>query len=143
MSQDQPNEPIRLTAPDNGPMFIAKTDVEAITIAPPPIVRITGNNGQPVVTVHHDGRLEYGPGYQPDEAARQFWDAVEQLSRNIQYGAPLNASINAQLAAGQAAEWKVKRLDEMAQAWADRLPETIRRDTVVEAIHQVTRGDCG
>jgi hypothetical protein len=43
------------------------------------------------------------------------------------------------LAAGQRATKQVERLDQMAAAWAERLPETIRRDTVVEAIHQVTR----
>jgi len=42
-------------------------------------------------------------------------------------------------AARDAAQKKVDRLDQMAQAWADRLPENIRRDTVVEAIHHVTR----
>lgn len=42
-------------------------------------------------------------------------------------------------AARDAAEKQVKRLDQMAAAWKERLPETIRRDTAVEAIHHVTR----
>lgn len=44
--------------------------------------------------------------------------------------------LNAEL---KEAQRKVERLDQMATAWAERLPETISRDTVVEAIHQVTR----
>jgi hypothetical protein len=111
-----------------------------IRLTPTPIFEARGHNGQPIVTVHHDGHLEYGPGYQPDQAARQFWDAVEQHARNIQYGAPMNATINAHLKAGEEAERKVQRLDQMATAWKERLPETINRDTVVDAIHQVTRG---
>lgn len=111
-----------------------------IRLTPTPIFEARGHNGQPIVTVHHDGHLEYGPGYQPDHAARQFWDAVEQHARNIQYGAPMNATINAHLKAGEEAERKVQRLDQMATAWKERLPETINRDTVVDAIHQVTRG---
>jgi len=43
------------------------------------------------------------------------------------------------LAAGQRAQKQVERLDQMATAWKERLPEAINRDTVVEAVHQVTR----
>lgn len=49
----------------------------------------------------------------------------------------------ADLEAGREAGRKVQRLDQMATAWKERLPETINRDTVVEAVHQVTRGGAG
>lgn len=39
-------------------------------------VKILGDNGIPLVTLHPDGQLEYGPDYDPDEAARRFWDAM-------------------------------------------------------------------
>jgi len=45
------------------------------------------------------------------------------------------------VAAGQKAQKQVARLDQMATAWKERLPEVINRDTVVEAVHQVTRPD--
>ncbi|RIH58139.1 hypothetical protein D3C59_37070 [Streptomyces sp. SHP22-7] len=49
----------------------------AMTVPPSQIV-IDGAHG-PLVTIHlTDGRLEYGPGYTPDEAARRFWDAVRK-----------------------------------------------------------------
>lgn len=38
------------------------------------------------------------------------------------------------------AERKLKRLDQMATAWLERLPDTIRTATAAEAVHQVTRG---
>ncbi|MFJ8727690.1 hypothetical protein [Streptomyces sp. NPDC093269] len=140
---DQTPEPIAFIPSDpNDKAYISGVDIQAIKIAPPPIVHITGEMGRLVVAVHPDGRLEYGEGYQPDEAAQAFWDAVQRLvpPRMVQeYGEPLTARINAELAAGQAAQRKVERLDQMAQAWADRLPEGINRDTAVDAIHQVTR----
>lgn len=137
--------PVRITydASNNDSIFVSADQItpHVIRLDPPPIFGIRAANGQPTVTVHHDGRLEYGPDYQPDEAARLFWEAVEQQARNIQYGAPLNTRINEHLKAGEEAERKVQRLDQMAQAWAERLPETLNRDTVVDAIHQVTRGE--
>lgn len=45
---------------------------------PPSQIVIDGAHG-PLVTIHlDDGRLEYGPGYTPDAAARRFWDAVRK-----------------------------------------------------------------
>ncbi|MFD8488672.1 hypothetical protein [Streptomyces sp. NPDC059712] len=55
----------------DGPSVIAMT-------VPPSRLVIDGANG-PLVTIHlDDGRLEYGPGYTPDAAARRFWDAVRK-----------------------------------------------------------------
>ncbi|MFJ7023177.1 hypothetical protein ACIQUW_32925 [Streptomyces sp. NPDC101117] len=141
---DQPTNRITYDGSNAGSLFLANTDIQAVKIPPPPIVHITGSNGQPLVSIHPDGRTEFGDGYEPDEAARQFWDAVQRLVPSgmaREFGAPLTASINAHLKAGQEAEQKVQRLDQMVTAWKERLPETLNRDTVVEAIHQVTRGD--
>ncbi|MFK0288313.1 hypothetical protein ACIQVL_48755 [Streptomyces sp. NPDC090499] len=114
---------------------VSAAQVEAHTIS-------ISFNGRPMITIHNNGTLEFGPDYTPDEAARQFWEAVQRLRPDPmtrEFGAPLKARINAELAAGERAQKQVKRLDQMAAAWAERLPETINRDTVVKAVHQVTR----
>ena len=46
---------------------------------PQPIVTIDGETA-PLVTIHTDGTLEYGEDYTPDEAARQFWDALRRYA---------------------------------------------------------------
>ncbi|MCG8971790.1 hypothetical protein [Streptomyces sp. CL12-4] len=43
-------------------------------------LRIPDENGRPLVTIHPDGQVELGEGYEPDKAARAFWDAVQRLS---------------------------------------------------------------
>ena len=55
---------------------------DQITLQPPPPPRIviTGTDSQPLVTIHPNGQLEYGPGYTPDEAAQRFWDALRRLA---------------------------------------------------------------
>lgn len=116
---------------------ISATRVEANTISIP-------FNGRPMVTIHNDGRLEYGPDYTPDVAAQAFWEAVQRLAPDPmtrEYGAPLAARINAELAAGQHAREQVERLDQMAASWLERLPDTILTATAVDAIHAVTRED--
>lgn len=42
----------------------------------PPSISIIGGDQVPLVTIHPNGTLEYGPGYDPDDAARRFWDAM-------------------------------------------------------------------
>ncbi|WP_030344736.1 hypothetical protein [Streptomyces sp. NRRL S-1022] len=52
---------------------------EEFTLAPPVAPRIViygEDNRTPLVTINPNGKLEYGPGYTPDEAARRFWDAL-------------------------------------------------------------------
>jgi hypothetical protein len=118
--------------------------ITAATMPPQPVFQITGSNGQPLVSIHPDGRTEYGDNYQPDEAAQAFWEAVQRLAGNSMprtFGAPLEARINAELAAGERAQKQVERLDQMAASWLERLPDTIRTATAVQAIHQVTRGN--
>lgn len=127
-----------ITAQDLESVTISAAQVEAATIISIPF------NGRPLVTIRPDGQLEFGPDYTPDDAARAFWDAVQRHTPSPavqQFGAPLAASIDAELAAGQQAQKQVQRLDQMAAAWSERFPEAISRDTVVEAIHQVTRQD--
>jgi len=46
---------------------------------PQPTVTINGETA-PLVTIHPDGTLEYGEDYTPDEAARQFWDALRRYA---------------------------------------------------------------
>ncbi|MFG2638546.1 hypothetical protein ACGFX8_32960 [Streptomyces sp. NPDC048362] len=55
---------------------------EGITLRPPPPpnIAINGDDGRPLVTIHPNGQLEYGPNYTPDEAARRFWDALRHLA---------------------------------------------------------------
>lgn len=42
----------------------------------------------PLVTVHFDGRIEYGPHYTPDEAARIFWEAIGRKGKCVCPGLP-------------------------------------------------------
>lgn len=116
---------------------ISAANVEAATIISIPF------NGRPLVTIRPDGQLEFGPDYTPDAAARAFWDAVQRHTPSPavqQFGAPIAARIDAELAAGQRAQKQVQRLDQMATAWLERLPDTIDTATAVEAVHHVTRG---
>lgn len=39
-----------------------------------------GVNASPVVTIEQGGGVVIGPGYEPDEAARIFWKAVESAN---------------------------------------------------------------
>ncbi|MFD9443372.1 hypothetical protein [Streptomyces sp. NPDC060001] len=99
-----------------GSIFIPADQIQAVEIPRPPIVALHGEDGNVLVAVHPDGHLEYGPGYGPDEAARVFWEAVERFARPIgeqQWGAPLNARINAELAAGQRAEEALERVKQV------------------------------
>lgn len=68
---------------------------------------IPDENNRPMVTIHPDGRLKYGESYEPDEAARAFWAALQRFAPSPevqQLGAPLTARINAELACGEQAE---------------------------------------
>jgi hypothetical protein len=120
-------EPIQIAAPTGSEMFTS-VDVEPIRLAPPPILAIRGAKGQPLVTIHPDGRLEHGDDYQPDEAATAFWDAVQRLTPPAmvrEYGAPLTARINAELAAGEAAQKKLEAITEAVVLWRDRPGEGV------------------
>lgn len=42
----------------------------------PQTITITGADNAPLVTIHPDGTLDYGPDYTPDAAAHAFWEAM-------------------------------------------------------------------
>lgn len=105
--------------------------VTAVDIRSTASVTIPGVAG-PLVTIHADGRLEYGPGYEPDEAARRFWEAMRQYAPSPmekQFGRPLAQTIDAELARGQEAEAKVAALRErlpVLRRAVETLPATCR-----------------
>ena len=41
-----------------------------------PAVLMIFDNNLPLVTIHPNGAIEYGPNYTPDEASRIFWEAL-------------------------------------------------------------------
>lgn len=52
--------------PTDGPYYTIRSDVQPSSI----MIR-------DLVTIHlDDGRIEYGPKYTPDEAAKVFWEAL-------------------------------------------------------------------
>jgi hypothetical protein len=114
---DETPKLITYDASTAGSLVLNSSQIQALTITPPPTISIHGDNGSLLVAVHPDGRLEYGPDYEPDDAARRFWEGVEQAARNIQYGPPMNATINARLKTGEEAERKVQRLRALAEQW--------------------------
>ncbi|MFD9004437.1 hypothetical protein ACFV0T_26350 [Streptomyces sp. NPDC059582] len=123
------------------PQDLQDVCITAATV-PSSVFAIPNARQKPLVTIRPDGRLEFGEHYQPDEAAQAFWEAVQRFAptqMEQQFGKPLAARVDAELAAGRRAQKQVERLDQMATAWKERLPETISRDTVVDAVHQVTR----
>ncbi|MEU9014291.1 hypothetical protein AB0D12_31880 [Streptomyces sp. NPDC048479] len=69
-----------------GYLTVDRSLVQELTIAPPPIVAIRGNDGRPLVAIHPDGRTEFGPDYEPDAAARTFWDAVRRWAPGLATG---------------------------------------------------------
>lgn len=42
-------------------------------------LKIQNNKGELVVKIGFDGAIEFGEGYEPEEAAREFWDAVSKV----------------------------------------------------------------
>lgn len=66
-----------MAAPGDGLTYTGPFD-DFTLAAPvaPRIVIMSEDNRTPLVTIHPNGTLEYGPGYNPDEAARRFWDAM-------------------------------------------------------------------
>ena len=86
---------------------IAAADPTPSTISIRPI-----HNRPPLVTIHPDGTLEYGPDYTPDEAARVFWDAMAARAQSMDalYGRGLSESVNEHLAAGGKAEAAIERV---------------------------------
>lgn len=61
---------------DKTPFIDATTGLHKWFTPGPPDIIIQNSDGQPLVTIHPTGELEYGPGYEPNEAARLFWEAL-------------------------------------------------------------------
>ena len=64
---------------DDYNVVASDVDLESMTIAvdnPPNIFTINGENCEPLVTLHLDGNIEYGPSYTPNESAKIFWSAM-------------------------------------------------------------------
>ncbi|MFD8469056.1 hypothetical protein ACFV10_28610 [Streptomyces cyaneofuscatus] len=120
----QQPEPSPVTIDSSKVMQITATNVTSVAS-----ITIPGAAG-PLVTIRPDGRLEYGPGYEPDEAARLFWDAVRRWAPSPmekQFGRPLTERINADLARGQKAEETLRTLAPMFEG-LQRLLATSSRD---------------
>ncbi|WP_097865874.1 hypothetical protein [Streptomyces sp. rh34] len=118
--------------PESSPFVLDNTklmQITAVDVRSTASISIPGANG-PLVTIHPDGRLEYGPGYEPDEAARLFWDAMRRWAPSPmekQFGRPLTERINANLARGQKAEETLRTLALMFEG-LQRLLATSSRD---------------
>jgi len=58
-------------------------DISAFTSIDPtqPPVLVISNNSEPLVTIHPNGTIEYGPNYTPDETTRVFWEALGVLPK--------------------------------------------------------------
>lgn len=118
--------------PEPSPITVDSTKVMQITatnVTSAASITIPGTAG-PLVTIRPDGRLEYGPGYEPDEAARLFWDAMRRWAPSPmekQFGRPLTERINADLARGQKAEETLRVLAPMFEG-LQRLLATSSRD---------------
>lgn len=104
------------------------------------LICIHGSTG-PLVTIHteDDGRLEYGPGYEPDEAARLFWQAFQRNAMMNDFGPGLTRRIDEELAAGQAAQEQVSLLTEGAIQRNALLEEC--RDILEQAGYNGAHGD--
>lgn len=55
---------------------VPASEIRAVSDPVPPTITIQGISGDPLVTIYPNGTLEFGEGYDPDEAARRFWDAL-------------------------------------------------------------------
>ncbi|MFE3381348.1 hypothetical protein [Streptomyces anulatus] len=129
--RNEPMEALPITLDRTKVMQITATNVTSAAS-----ITIPGTAG-PLVTIRPDGRLEYGPEYEPDEAARLFWDTVRRWAPSPmekQFGGPLNQSINAELARGEAALAAVQRItalhvpvQHMGQTWCGLC--SVRRST--------------
>jgi hypothetical protein len=120
---EQTPEPTLIDATSlSGEIAISSTNIQAVQIAPPPVLSVRGDRGT-LWAIHPDGRVELGDGYTPDEAAASFWEAVQRLAPDPmtrEFGAPLKARINAELAAGELAQKQVEAITEAVILWRDR-----------------------
>lgn len=79
---------------------------------------VPSGNSEPLVAVNlADGTVTFGPGYDPDEAARLFWEAIQRqyTAPEAVFGRPLHDRINAELAKGNEALAAVARVRALHQ----------------------------
>ncbi|MEU1787131.1 hypothetical protein ABZ553_14900 [Streptomyces sparsogenes] len=44
-------------------------------------IALRADDGTLIVGIRPDGSIQQGPNYRPDEAAREFWDAVTHVAQ--------------------------------------------------------------
>lgn len=59
-------------------------EVQSIGQQEPPefVIQLHADDGTLIVGIRPDGSIQQGPNYQPDEAAREFWDAVTRAAQS-------------------------------------------------------------
>lgn len=65
-------------------LFVDQDSIaDSILRVPEPefLICLREDDGTLIVGIHPDGQLERGPNYQPDIAARKFWDAVTRAAQ--------------------------------------------------------------
>lgn len=137
----QPNWPvhgggIRCGCADPTPSIgiVSPVDMEGVTITAAKVqdsvISISASNGRPLVAIRRDGRLEFGDDYQPDAAARLFWEAVQRfapIQMEQQFGRPLAERINAELGALQRVrEWTSSKPVTARNEFGDGYREALR-----------------
>lgn len=86
------NEPTHSTSIPDAPFGVVPvswarpTPVVELAVPDGPVLRINDPQGAPLVTVHPDGRVEYGPDVDLDAAARTFWDTIGRWVPGIAWG---------------------------------------------------------
>ncbi|MFE9064952.1 hypothetical protein [Streptomyces violaceusniger] len=46
------------------------------------MIALRADDGSLIVGIRPDGSIQQGPNYRPDEAAREFWDAVTRAAHS-------------------------------------------------------------
>lgn len=72
-----PGEPPQLTVPRS---VIEEHEIRVPE--PTYVVALYADDGQLTVGIRPDGQIETGPNYEPDAAAREFWDAVTRAAQS-------------------------------------------------------------
>lgn len=82
--------------------IISAQDLEGVSITAAkvqPASIVLPFNNKPMVTISPDGTIEFGEDYQPDEAARLFWEAVQRLQPTLEQQTGIR-QVKAKLRAG-------------------------------------------
>jgi hypothetical protein len=49
----------------------------------PPVLSVKNQTGDVIMILHADGTMDFGDTYKPDDAAREFWCMLRQLSPTL------------------------------------------------------------